>query len=115
MWGGLIINTTNLEEGTLIEVLGYPLDSAQRPRPDQSPQGRFLVYENRYLEGVDYAQGRLLTTTGTFTETETGRIGESTYVYPVIEAEELFLWSEAGGGGGGRTRFNIGVGVIFSR
>lgn len=113
LWGGIIINSSNLEEGTLIEVLAYPLDSAQRPQTDRSPHGRFLVFEERYLETVDYAQGRLLTVAGTITETRTGKVGEASYTYPLVKAEGLHLWPE--NGRTSRTRFNIGVGVIFSR
>lgn len=113
LWGGIIINSSNLENGTVVEVLAYPLDSSQRPRTEEPAQGRFLVFEPRYLEPVDYAQGRLLTVAGTITGTHRGRVGETSYVYPRVEADRLFLWPKTERTA--RPRFNIGVGVIFSR
>src|SRR5687768_13694507 len=61
LWGGMIVNSTNFEESTRLEVLAYPLDSAQRPRTSAEPTGRFLAIEQGYLETVDYRQGRLVT------------------------------------------------------
>ena len=35
LWGGVIVAATNLKDHSQLEVLGYPLDSDERP--DQSP------------------------------------------------------------------------------
>ena len=51
LWGGIIVAAKNLAERTRIEVVGYPLDRySQRPRTDEAPVGRFLAYEDGYLE-----------------------------------------------------------------
>jgi hypothetical protein len=60
LWGGVVVNSTNLAEATRIEVLAYPLDSAQEPNLDANPLGRFLVLKQGYLETADYSQGRRL-------------------------------------------------------
>jgi outer membrane lipoprotein len=116
IWGGMIVATRNLADYTEMEVLGYPLGSAQRPETGRNPQGRFLVRKPGYLEEVDYSQGRRITVTGRLGENVDGQVGEAPYVYPVVQATDIHLWPrETYADPGGRTRFNIGVGVIFSR
>jgi outer membrane lipoprotein len=115
IWGGIIVATRNLSQYTEIEVLGYPLDSRQRPLTNRSPQGRFLVHRPGYLEEVDYGAGRRVTVTGTLGDNLTGRVGEAAYTYPLVEARDIHLWPTETQSDSGRTRFNVGVGVIFSR
>ena len=112
LWGGIIIASTNLEDTTQLEVLAYPLGRRQKPQPDQAPLGRFLVIQQGYLETSDYAPGRLLTATGQVREIREGRVGESTYHYPVLSPGQLHLWRESGGQTA--TRLHFGVGVVFS-
>lgn len=116
IWGGMIVATRNLSQYTEIEVLGYPLDRRQRPLTSRPPQGRFLVRQAGYLEEVNHAPGRLLTVTGALGDKVQGQVGEAPYTYPLVEARALHLWpADIQGNGSGRTRFNIGVGVIFGR
>jgi outer membrane lipoprotein len=115
IWGGIIVATRNLSQYTEIEVLGYPLDSRQQPLTSRSPQGRFLVHSPGYLEKVDYAAGRRISVTGTLGDNLAGRVGEAAYTYPLVEARDIHLWPTETQSDGGRTRFNVGVGVIFSR
>lgn len=115
IWGGLIVATRNLDRHTEIEVLGYPLDSRQRPLIQRTPQGRFLVRQAGYLEPVNHAPGRLITVTGTLGENVRGAVGEAPYTYPLVQARALHLWPADTQPENGRTRFNIGVGVIFGR
>ena len=74
--------------------------------------GRFLVIQQGYLESVDYAPGRLVTITGQFTDTREGEVGSADYVYPVIEAEQIFLWSN--NVGANQPTVHFGFGFIFS-
>lgn len=113
LWGGVVIATSNLADATQIEVLGYPLESNQRPDIGASPQGRFLIHREGYLEPTDYAQGRVVTVVGRLREVRPGRIGETDYLYPVVEADQIHLWPRDSGRPA--TRFNFGVGVIFNR
>ncbi len=113
LWGGMIINSTNLENRTRLEVLGYPLDSDQQPEIDRQPYGRFLLYQPGYLETVDYAPGRQITVLGRFNNIQDGKVDETRYTYPVIEAEQLYLWPRRGQPSEPRVQF--GFGVIFSR
>ena len=112
-WGGQIAAAKNLKDKSELEVVGYPLDSENRPNPDAKPTGRFLVIQSGYLETADYAPGRLITVVGTVTETRRGTVGEAKYIYPVVVATKLQLWPkpstdrrEPG------FHFGIGVGII---
>jgi outer membrane lipoprotein len=109
-WGGVIVSTTNLKGSTQIEVLAYPLDADGRPKTDGTAQGRFILERTGYLEPASYAEGRQVTAVGTLTRTQTGRVGEADYTYPVISARQLYLWPKGQGRDGTSTFFNIGVG-----
>ncbi len=109
LWGGTILNTSNLEEMTQIEILAYPLDSSQRPLLEDKPLGRFIVQHNGYLEPATFAQGRLLTILGSVGDTQSGKVGKSPYTYPVVIAQQLHLWSLREPRS--RTSFHLGIGV----
>lgn len=109
LWGGVIIHSTNLKESTQLELLAYPLDSNQRPMSEEQALGRFLAIRSGYLETTDFAQGRHITIKGTLGETRTGRVGESEYVYPVVNVSQLHLWPKEGEYVEPRVRFGIGV------
>ncbi len=111
IWGGLIVNATNLENATEIEVLAYPLNSSQRPQLDQSPLGRFLVMQDGYLETVTFSRDRVITVTGTVRETVIGRVGDSEYVYPVVHSDGLYLWSRADRGFWDNVSVGVGVSI----
>lgn len=113
LWGGVIIAVTNLQNTTQLEVLGYPLDSEQRPNTDKSPAGRFLAINPGYLETIDYAQGRLVTVTGSLSELKEGRIGESIYNYPVVNVERIYLWPKTNNTTTPEPQLRFGIGVIF--
>src|SRR5437868_7930803 len=90
-WGGMVVNGTNLTDSTQFEVVAYPLDGDNRPKPEAGPLGRILIIHSGYLETSDYAPGRLVTVVGTVTGTRTGKVGEAQYVYPVVFATRLYL------------------------
>lgn len=112
-WGGLIAAAKNLMDKTELEVVGYPLDSSNRPDRDAAPTGRFLVIQPGYLETADYAPGRQITVVGTVTETRTGTVGEAKYIYPVVAANKLQLWPQPSDvRREPNFHFGIGVGII---
>lgn len=112
-WGGVIIQSANLQDRTRLEILAYPLDSANRPNTNASPTGRFLAERPGYLETVNYAPGRLVTVVGPLEGTRTGRIGETEYAYPVVEAQRIQLWRPADEYyTEPRVHFGVGVGVL---
>lgn len=113
-WGGTIITTRNLKETTEIEVLGYPLDSSGRPDLDKRPQHRFLVVRSGYLESADYRAGRLVSAVGVLTGFRNGSVGAAAYVYPLLQADELYLWPVGETGRrDSNVHFGIGLGVVI--
>ncbi|MDH5389166.1 MAG: Slp family lipoprotein [Gammaproteobacteria bacterium] len=92
LWGGTILDTHNLKDSTQIEVLAYPLNSSHKPMQEGQALGRFIIMQKGYLESANYSQGRLLTVLGSISKSQNGKIGESSYTYPVINAQQLHLW-----------------------
>lgn len=90
--GGTIAQTRNLENVTEIEVVEKDLDSFGYPRFGYESRGRFVFRKQGYLEAQSFAKGRIVTGGGTVVATQTGKIDETTYEFPVIEVEELKLW-----------------------
>ena len=111
LWGGVILSTTNLKDSTDIEVLGYPLDKNQKPQRDRQPLGRFIFSVQGYLEPATYAKDRMLTVVGKVSRSQAGKVGESDYIYPVIAAEQLYLWPQESDYNTGGVRFGVGVGI----
>lgn len=114
VWGGVIIVTRNQPGYTEMEILSYPLDSAQRPEISHGEQGRFLLRYNRYLEGVDYAPGRRLTVTGKIESVMQGKVGEAPYTFPLVQADDIYLWPREVRSPS-EPQFHFGIGVIFGR
>jgi outer membrane lipoprotein len=114
LWGGVILSTTNLENSTRIELLAYPLDSDQMPLRDRDPLGRFILERPGFLEPASYAEGRMLTVIGKLVRSQQGKVGGSDYVYPVIEARNLYLWpKDSEYNNRSNVHFGIGVGIGF--
>lgn len=108
IWGGEIVQSSNLAESTELVILGRSLQRSQRPRGGGEPLGRFIARYPGYLETVTFAPGRLVTIPGIIEQIEIRPVGEADYRYPVMRAEAVHLWDEAREGG---MRFGIGVGI----
>ncbi len=113
-WGGQIVGVENREDRTLIEILSLPLGINGEPRTDQRPQGRFIVEKSGFLEPNEYAPGSLIEVRGQLDGFADGRVGDSSYRYPVVVSERLKLWATPRGDGvAGPSvwdRISIGVG-----
>lgn len=111
LWGGVIVNSTNLADATRLEVLAYPLGDDQRPVRTRAPLGRFIAFRSGYLETADYAPGRKVTLSGELQGVTEGKIGEATYTYPVVEIDQLQLWPQAQPRTEPRVQFGIGISI----
>ena len=110
LWGGVIVSSKNLEQGTQLEMLAYPLNDHHRPRLDRAALGRFIVEHSGYLETVDYAPGRELSLIGAIAGTKEARIDAASTLYPAVTSEQIHLWPK---GGDAEPQFHFGVGVMF--
>lgn len=92
VWGGVLLKTSPREKYTSIEVSERPLDSRSRPKDENLSRGRFMARYNGFLDPSVFSHGKDLTVVGRVTGTETGRIGDYQYTYPVVTIEEYHLW-----------------------
>lgn len=91
LFGGVIVVTRNLKDGTEIEIVHKNLDSAGYPETGDYSGGRFLFFSKGFLEPEIYFPGRKLVGVGKLTGEKLGKVGDYPYRFPVIEAEELHL------------------------
>ena len=94
--GGYILETLNETDGSRITVLQAPLDSQNRPKSSDLSQGRFMVSSSEFLDPVVYSKERRITVGGKVIGSQESKLGNLTYIYPVIEAIEIHLWSKEG-------------------
>jgi len=110
LWGGMIISTRPGQNATRIEVLAYPL-SGQQPDRYATPQGRFMLDKAGYLEPAEFATGRWISVVGIVKGIQPGKVGEASYDFPLLEAQQIHLWPEASSPSDIRTRFHFGIGI----
>ncbi len=107
--GGTIVEVRNLEDRTVVEVLEQPLSGSLRPVNRERSGGRFLVTYSGFKDPAVYSSGRAITVVGTVEGKEKGRIGRMEYTYPVIAAEEDYLWGAYRG-----PEVSLGIGIFGS-
>ncbi len=90
---GEVISTRPTTGPTEIEVLGRPLGESDAPRFTDHSEGRFLVVAPDFLDPAVFARGRRLSVVGTVTGNEDRTLGERSYRYVVIGAEQIYLWA----------------------
>ena len=93
-WGGTISAIENKVTDTWIEIVGRELGSYGRPYANDESLGRFLVRIDGYLDPVIYEVNREITIYGVVESTITRKIDEYPYIYPLVKAEEYYLWPE---------------------
>ena len=91
-WGGLIAEVANRERETCVTVVGRQLESSGRPRDTDASQGRFIACVDGFLDPMVYQPGREFTVSGMVTGSESQRIGDFPYRYPVVKAVRHQLW-----------------------
>ena len=91
---GVIIETKNTKEGTLLQVLQRPAGFRGQPKDVDETEGRFLALYDRYLDAEVYTKGREVTIGGEieWKRTLTLPSGEIAYTYPLIQVKEIYLW-----------------------
>jgi outer membrane lipoprotein len=92
--GGVIVETSNRKEGTLLEIYHTRLDSQGMPVDLDQSGGRFLALYEGFLDSEIYRRGRRITLAGVVRGKEKRRLGQIDYVYPTLMAKEIFLWEE---------------------
>lgn len=112
VWGGRIVHVSNFADHTEIELLGYPLDSSQRPRANDNGGGRFIAVLHGYVEPLAYPSGALMTVDGKLNGTRADKVGEADYLFPLVDVTQSHVWTpEEMSKGRSNFRFGVGVGV----
>jgi len=91
-WGGNIVSTRNERDQTVIEVVARELDSDGRPLGEDRSLGRFLVKVRGFLDPAIFKPERELTVRGSIEGVTEQAIGEYRYVFPVVQADNVYLW-----------------------
>ncbi len=112
IWGGRIVQVKNFADHSEIELLAYPLDSSQRPKANDSGNGRFIAVLSGYAEPLDYPAGGLMTISGMLNGSRAGKVGEADYVFPLVRVAQSHVWSaEEMTKGRSNVHFGLGLGV----
>ena len=91
MMGGNIVQTRNLPDQSEIEVVQKSIDSYGNLDTGDATLGRFIFRRPGYLESEVYAKGRDIIGAGVIVGSQSGKIGDRDYQFPVIEPEEMNL------------------------
>ena len=94
LWGGVIIESQNLREGTQIVVLEKKLGWRGRPKESDQSRGRFIVLHPGYLETAIYRKDREITVAGEIIGRKVMPIDQMDYTYPVLTPRQIHLWEE---------------------
>jgi outer membrane lipoprotein len=94
LWGGVIVSTRNLKEGTLLEILHKPLGFGNEPKEGDNSEGRFLALSDGYLDSAVYSKDRKVTLVGVVKGRRVQLLDEVEYAYPLIAIKEIYLWPE---------------------
>jgi len=94
IWGGIILETVNHGDETVLTIMQVPLDSQKRPVDPDESTGRFMVLRKGFLDPYIYCKGREITVAGIITGKEEHAIGDITYVYPVVLSRHIHLWEK---------------------
>ena len=95
VWGGEIIETVNLQDGsTEIEIFQRPLGWRDEPKQTVASEGRFLVLTDKYLDPYLYRKGRRITIAGEIVGEKIKPLGQMSYKYPIVSTSQIYLWQE---------------------
>ena len=112
IWGGRIVQVKVFADHSEIEVLAYPLDASQRPKANDSGNGRFIAVMPGYVEPLDYPSGALMTVDGKLGGSRAGKVGEADYVFPLVSVAQSHVWTaDEMNKGRNNVRFGVGLGV----
>ncbi|WP_052063690.1 Slp family lipoprotein [Nitrincola sp. A-D6] len=93
-WGGEIAKVSNLQQGSLLEVVEFSLNTRGRPVKADTSGGRFRILLSGFIDPAIYTPGRMVTALGNFTAIEEGKVEEQAYRFPLLHSEQLHLWPE---------------------
>jgi outer membrane lipoprotein len=111
-WGGIIRSMRSVENRTEVDILAKALRSDGRPEAGVVWLGEFLASSDGFLDPAVYSAGREVTVYGVLQNVVVRNIGTQPCPYPVVKADQLYLWTEGSeyGSDGGYPPFHFGIG-----
>jgi outer membrane lipoprotein len=91
-WSGVIAEVSNKADKTRLEVVYFPSGTNGRPVVSDQTKGRFVAYIKGFLDPMVYQPGKSVTVLGELSRSETGKVDEYEYRYPVIKDATVYLW-----------------------
>jgi outer membrane lipoprotein len=92
IWGGRIVETTNIPQGSEIIVLETPLNGWEEPSSPEYSPGRFIARSSSFLDPAIYRPGKKITIAGQVMGGEKKPLGTAEYTYPIVNVKEIYLW-----------------------
>ncbi|NIS60627.1 MAG: hypothetical protein GTO13_07990 [Proteobacteria bacterium] len=87
--GGYILETKNLKDETIIEVLQTPLTFRDEPESRDLSEGRFTVSHKGFLDPEIYSENRKLTVAGILSGCWVEKVKSCK-----LESREIYVWPE---------------------
>ena len=91
-WGGVILAAENKQDSSSLTIVAFPLNDDGEPVASDQSSGRFIAHFEQFLEPMIFSSNREITVTGKLLETQTVKVGEYDYEYPVVEVEHYYIW-----------------------
>ena len=111
LWGGMIVEITNTERYTELEMLGFPLDAKQQPQTEKADEGRYILIVSGFLDPAEFAVGRFITFPGRVTGSRQGELRGEPYIWPMLDTLQPHLWPKDFRQNDKRYSIGVGVGV----
>jgi len=94
--GGIIVKTTVLKDGSLVEAIYVPVNSRGYLKNVVAKNGRFLaIFKGKeILDPLLFSEKREITFAGEFIGTRKSKLDERDYEYPLFNVKEIYLWQE---------------------
>lgn len=94
-WGGTISRVENLaDQKTLLEIVSRPLRSNGRPVHNDRSFGRFVAVVDEFLDPEIVTEKRDITVVASLSARVNGKVGQSNYVFPVVNVESYTYWKK---------------------
>ena len=91
-WGGTVLTVSKENNHIWIEIQQHGLDKYGSPRQSNGSMGRFLVKTEQLPDELPMLIGMDVTVFGDLGGFFDGSIGRESYLFPVVNAEEHYLW-----------------------
>ena len=91
--GGEVLSARRLKSASQIEVLQLPLNGHMQPVESlQKSQGRFLAFQENFLDPATLPVGTRVTVVGEVSGMVTLPLDETTYDFPTLVIKRLTVW-----------------------